>query len=328
MALLILMPLAIGTGFVAFALGTPELGAVVVVLHGAVGLAIALLAPWKSAVVRRGLQRPRPGRSASVTLAALVIVVVATGIAHSGGWRALGPAVTTMQVHVGAALATIPLLVWHATARPARPARADMSRRAVLRAGALTVGAAFTWTAGEGVWALAGTRGSRRRFTGSHETGSLRPHRMPVTQWLFDAVPDIDPDSWTLRVAATGATHELTLADLPARDTVRAVIDCTGGWWAMQDWGGVRLDRILGPVGDAVSVVVTSATGYQRRFDVADASSLWLATQYGGAALTPGHGAPARLVAPGRRGFWWVKWVVAVELDSRPPWQQPPFPLQ
>lgn len=328
MALLILVPLAVGTGFVAFALGTPELGAFVVAVHGAVGVAIALLSPWKSVIVRRGLRRPRSGRWASISLGVLVIVVVATGIAHAGGWRGLGSVLTTMQVHVGAALATIPLLVWHTWARPARPSRADLSRRAVLRLGVISAGAALTWMASDGVWALAGTPGGRRRFTGSHEAGSLRPRDMPVTQWLFDVVPEIDPAAWTLRVGAFDTTHVLMLGDLPADDTVRAVIDCTGGWWSTQEWGGVRLDRLLGPVGEASSVVVTSVTGYQRRFGVADVSSLWLATTCGDAPLTAGHGAPARLVAPGRRGFWWVKWVVAVELDTRPAWQQPPFPLQ
>jgi len=33
-----------------------------------------------------------------------------------------------------------------------------------------------------------------------------------------------------------------------------------------------------------------------------------------------------RLVAPDRRGYWWVKWVTAVELSSAPWWWQPPFP--
>jgi hypothetical protein len=28
-------------------------------------------------------------------------------------------------------------------------------------------------------------------------------------------------------------------------DAVRAVLDCTGGWYAAQDWRGVRLDRLL-----------------------------------------------------------------------------------
>ena len=38
--------------------------------------------------------------------------------------------------------------------------------------------------------------------------------------------------------------------------------------------------------------------------------------------------AAAEIGAPGRRGFWWVKWVVAVEVSDRPPWRQPPFPLR
>jgi hypothetical protein len=33
-------------------------------------------------------------------------------------------------------------------------------------------------------------------------------------------------------------------------------------------------------------------------------------------------------VAPGRRGFWWVKWLDRLVVDTRPWWWQPPFPLQ
>ena len=45
------------------------------------------------------------------------------------------------------------------------------------------------------------------------------------------------------------------------------------------------------------------------------------------APLSVGHGFPARLVAPGRRGFWWVKWVDRIELQTTPWWWQPPFPV-
>jgi hypothetical protein len=34
-----------------------------------------------------------------------------------------------------------------------------------------------------------------------------------------------------------------------------------------------------------------------------------------------------RLIAPGRRGYWWVKWVTSVEPDERPSWLQSPLPL-
>lgn len=108
-----------------------------------------------------------------------------------------------------------------------------------------------------------------------------------------------------------------------------ATIDCTGGWYAELDWSGRSLVSVVGAVPhDARSVVVRSATGYARRFPIADLDRLLLATRYEHEPLRAGHGAPVRLVAPGRRGFWWVKWVVSVEVDTTPWWQQPPYPVQ
>lgn len=75
-------------------------------------------------------------------------------------------------------------------------------------------------------------------------------------------------------------------------------------------------------------MVVTSRTGYARRFPVRDVPHLLLATGYEGRPLAARHGSPARLVAPGRRGFWWVKWVTGIEVSDLPWWRQSPFPLQ
>jgi DMSO/TMAO reductase YedYZ molybdopterin-dependent catalytic subunit len=153
------------------------------------------------------------------------------------------------------------------------------------------------------------------------------PARIPVTQWLDDRVQILDPSAWRLQVTSGGSAREWTYEELATfTDRVEAVLDCTGGWYARATWEGVRLDRLL-PPGAAGSVVVTSATGYRRRLPLADARSLLLATRLAGRPLSAGHGFPARLVAPGRRGFWWVKWVVSVDLDPAPWWRQPPFPL-
>jgi len=145
---------------------------------------------------------------------------------------------------------------------------------------------------------------------------------------LFDQVPDIAAEEWRVRVGWPASARLLRPPDLDRGDGSRAVLDCTGGWYAERQWSGVRLDRLVGDAGAARSVVVRSVTGYARRYPVADLDRLWLATRCDGEPLSPGHGAPARLVAPGRRGFWWVKWVVAIELDDAPPWRQPPFPLR
>ena len=53
-----------------------------------------------------------------------------------------------------------------------------------------------------------------------------------------------------------------------------------------------------------------------------------LATRVGGELLWHGHGAPLRLVVPGRRGYDWVKWVDEVRLVDSPHWLQPWLPLQ
>lgn len=329
-ALLALLPAALLTGTVAFAVGTPGAARVVVVAHGVVGLGVAVLSPWKSVVVRRGVRRARPGRGVSVLLAVLTVATLVTGVAHAAGLVRLPGGVTTMQVHVGAALALAlaPLATWHALARPARPRRVDVSRRALLRSAPLAVGAGLAWTGTEAAWAATGARGAERRATGSHERGTDQPGAMPVTQWLFDRVPEAD----AVDVVAVAGVRR-AVAELDRGDEVRAVLDCTGGWYAAQTWSGVRLDHLLAPdpaaaPGAAGSVVVRSVTGYTRRFPVTDLPHLWLAVRCAGAPLSAGHGAPARLVAPGRRGFHWVKWVTEVRLDPAPAWRQPPFPLQ
>jgi DMSO/TMAO reductase YedYZ molybdopterin-dependent catalytic subunit len=91
----------------------------------------------------------------------------------------------------------------------------------------------------------------------------------------------------------------------------------------------VRLDRLFvaSDVRIRRSIEVRSVTGYTRRFPNDDARSLVLATEVGGKPLSVGHGLPARLVAPGRRGFWWVKWVSEIDVHDSPWWWQPPLPL-
>ena len=328
LALLLVLVVALVTGGLAFAAGTGW-GRPVVVAHGLAGLAVLVLAPWKSVVVRRGLaRRSGAGRWASVAFGVLVLVAVAAGLAHASGLLArLGP-VSAMQVHVGAALVALPLLAWHAAARGgARARRTDLSRRALLRAGVVAGGAGLLLLAVEGATRLAELPGARRRFTGSLPVAGDDPGRIPVTQWLDDRVQAIDPSAWRLRVTAGAPTRDWTYEELAAfGDRVEAVLDCTGGWFARAAWEGVRLERLL-PPGATGSVVVVSATGYRRRLPLGDAGTLLLATRLAGRPLSAGHGFPARLVAPGRRGFWWVKWVVSVELDPAPWWRQPPFPL-
>ena len=324
LALLVLIPAAVVTGLVANTAGTTW-GIHPAVYHGVIACAVVVLTPWKQSIVRRGLRKWRKSTWISLGLLFFVFTTLTTGIMHAVGYRGrIGP-LTLMQVHIGGALIALVLMWLHYRAHPVRVRpEVDLSRRGFLRTAGFAAIAAAIWVGVEGALDVAKASGGRRRFTGSHERGSFDPARLPVTSWLDDRVQHIEAGHWTVDVAG----REMTLADIEAlpQDRFDAVLDCTSAWYSEQDWGGVRLDRLI-DAGTFRSIEVRSQTGYARRFPIRDLERLWLVTHVDGEPLTAGHGFPARIVAPDRRGFWWVKWVVSIEPSNVPWWLQSPFPV-
>jgi DMSO/TMAO reductase YedYZ molybdopterin-dependent catalytic subunit len=328
LALLVIVGLATGLGtWFAGSSGS----AWIVDAHAVGGTALALLLVIK---LRRVWPRVAPrarlpiGAGRGLAAVALVLSVLLSGVVWStaGNVGVAGFSVLVWHAALGAGLALAVLA--HATLRARRPHAGDLGRRNLLTGAVLVGGALLAWQVQRPVQRLLGVPGARRRFTGSYEAGSFDAAAMPSYSWLDDSTPATDPDRWRLTVGDGRTTRELTLRDLSAFDTrVRATLDCTSGWYAEQDWAGVPLDALFPDAGDARSVYVHSATGYWIRFPVRDLGHLLLATTVNGEALRPGHGFPARIVAPGRRGFWWVKWVDRVELTTTPWWWQPPFPV-
>lgn len=319
LALLWASVLALISGVAAFLVGTQP-GSWVIVAHGVVALVIVVLIPWKSVIASRGLGRRRRGRGTSIGLTLVTLGTLVTGVfLVSGEVESVGP-FTSMLLHVGFGLLTVSLTLIHTLHRPVPHRASDVSRRNALRTGLVMAAAGGLWLVLEGALKATSLRGADRRFTGSH--GITDPENVPYTQWINDSIQHLDPESH--QVMINGTPYPVSHI-AGGGDVVTATLDCTGGWYTTQEFGGIRLDRILGDT-PGESIVARSTTGYWRRFPLEQADRLYLATHMASEPLRDGNGGPVRIVAPGRRGYWWVKWVSVVEVDDRPPWWQPPLP--
>ncbi|MGH3147075.1 MAG: molybdopterin-dependent oxidoreductase, partial [Rubrobacter sp.] len=326
-AILLLLVLELASGLGSFLVGGPD-GRWTFWLHRAGGLALVVLLVWKARLAARSYRRR--GLRVSTGLAAVGGLLFLGSLATGVLWAAVGlPDVsvpvfgswTVLSLHVALSLAMIPLFLVHVGLRWPRPGRADLlGRRAALRMLGLLAAGFVVWGAQEFLSALVAPAASRRRFTGSREEASFAGNAHPVTNWLSDPIPWIPPNGWRLRVHGevereANLSYEQVLALGGAVQEV--TLDCTGGWYTVQRWDGVPVNELLERAGvrdGARSLLVRSSTGYARRFALDEAGGLLLATHVGDEALTAGHGFPLRLVAPGHRGYGWVKWVAELEV--------------
>ncbi|MFB6303525.1 MAG: molybdopterin-dependent oxidoreductase [Haloferacaceae archaeon] len=324
---------ALGTGLLSLGAGRPG-AAALFLAHGVVGVALAALLAAKLRRVAGRLRDPRAwDRATPVSVATALVVALA--LLTGAGW-ALGATVpldfwTLLNVHILFGLLVVPLVLAHLSARfrPLRGRDVDGRRDALRYAGLVLAGVA-TVRLGDALARALDTAAADARFTGSRpldDDGDGTPDgdgnaAFPVTSWVADDPDPVDPDAWSLRVDGLVAdATELGTADLSPESADRALLDCTSGWYTVQDWAGVRLGDVLDDAGvrdEARWVVVRSVTGYRWSFPLAEARGALLATHVGGERLSHGHGYPVRLVVPGRRGFQWIKWVERVEVRRRP----------
>ncbi len=326
--LLVLLPLQLLTGYLGFVNGLPR-RAWILWLHGAGAYALLLLLAFKGQIIWAAWRRGtgwRSQRTAFVAQLLLLLVVLALGLV----WTVRGPlyvfGFSLLTLHILLAVPLLALLAWHAwRMRFVLGHPATRGRRAFLRGAGIALGGLALYPLTAGLRRL-------RRFTGSYETGSFTG-RFPQVSWIADHPPPVDVSTW--RLAVTGAVERPVTFDYEAllaaaAVEVTATLDCTGGWYSTQVWRGVALRELLaaaGPLPAAASITVRAVSGYFRRFSLAEAEALVLALAVAGEPLSHGHGFPARLVAPRRRGFNWVKWVSEIEVNRTPAALQPPLPL-
>jgi Oxidoreductase molybdopterin binding domain len=321
-SLALLVAAGVATGLATWFAGSPG-AAWVFAGHAIAGASLAIVLVFKlRRVLPRVLVRARRDPVALRGLAALafVAVVLATGLVWSdaGNHSVGGYSVLVWHGALGGALAAFVLV--HALARAKRPRRRDLAdRRQFLTAIAVGAGALAAWRLQRPLQRALGLPGAERRFTGSYDAGSFTGNAFPTTSWVADHPR---PRSGSIAVGGR-VRRELTLgaAELDRGDELTATLDCTGGFSSTQRWRGVRLGRLLDEAGvrpGARHVRVISRTGYRWSFGLDDARGLLLATAVGEEPLSHEHGAPCRLVAPGRRGFQWVKWVERIEVHEDP----------
>ena len=307
------------TGFASILAGTAS-DAWVFWLHGVAGVVLVGALAAKLARVRHRLSGSWNWTvRISVALTVVAVLALASGLAWTlGVVEQVGP-FTGLVLHAYVGIALVPIFLVHLYSRFRTPTKQDASRRNALKLSATLVVGAVAWRATR--WL-----GPARRFTGSTERGSDDGNRFPVTSWVADDPDPVDASAWTLSV--TGRVDERLDLDEPATlgekeiraSEQRALLDCTSGWYSEHDWQGVRVGDLLDAANadpDADWVRFTSVTGYRWSLPREEAERALLATHVDGDRLSHGHGYPLRLVAPGRRGFQWVKWIDAVEVRDR-----------
>lgn len=299
-------------------------------LHRIAGFSLIAILPWKAGIVVRSLSRGL-GRTfdrgiavlLSLLLALFVLLVLFLGaiwMARAGPYSSLGQTMIAWHWIIG--LLVLPLLAFHLWRRWPRPRSRDiLSRRSFLKLfGAAGAGILLGELAARAADARA-SAGQPRRFTGSRGFGLFAGNRFPITG---EATVEVDPRQWRLALSGAGRMpSEFTYGELltfPPR-TATEVLDCTSGWYSIQDWQGIPLFELLEMAGigepDA-GVRLVSVTGYHHAYPLAEARTILLATHVTGEVLEPRHGFPLRAVVPGRRGWFWVKWLAKIELLDDP----------
>jgi DMSO/TMAO reductase YedYZ molybdopterin-dependent catalytic subunit len=325
-----LVVLMAATGLLSLRAGRPE-DAWLFLAHG-IGAGILTVAV--ALKIRRSVPRAVGGRRwwrLGLGLAISLGVIAALSAGYL--WVALGEIVwvdvaglvrwTLLTVHAWIGLILVPLVVIHLLPRRwrlLRPAAGtlDRARSRLLTRRSLLVGGGLLGAA----IALRGVadavemvRGGQRRFTGSRwlTAGGVPP----ATTFFGEAAPAIDMASWRLRVG----DRSLALDGVRAMGatSMTAVLDCTSGWALETDWQGVPLATVLEAAGIArdTSVIVRSVTGWGAQIAPDEVDGCLLAWGCAGAELPAANGAPLRLVAPGRRGLDWVKWVASIDPVGR-----------
>ena len=306
-------------------------------LHGIAAYGLIILFVWKGQIILDAYRRKKRWTRERIAFSAMLFLLLLT-VLLGLLWTFNGPiyigGFSLVSLHIYLALPMMLLLVWHVRRMKfIFKVKGTLGRRLFLGTAVSTIAGVLLGRVVRTGQEAAGLAGAGRRFTGSYEQGSFSGV-FPAVSWILDDPPPVNPDDWALRVeGAVARPFTLTYAQLLALPAVKqdALLDCTGGWYTVQSWEGVPLKTVLDQaelLDAAASITIEAISGYRRRFALSQIDRMLLAYRVDQAALAHRHGAPLRLVIPGRRGFEWVKWVAFVRVNTTSAIWQSPLPLR
>lgn len=146
-------------------------------------------------------------------------------------------------------------------------------------------------------------------------------------------MPSMNPDYWALMVSGSVRVPLLlSYADLHAMQATETpcTIACAGEktWIGTALWKGVRLQDLITLIElrhDAQFACFYAADGYVTSLPLNQLQDTLLAYSMNDRPLSIEHGAPLRLIAPGRYGYKMPRWLQRIEFTARPAlsiWEQ------
>lgn len=136
----------------------------------------------------------------------------------------------------------------------------------------------------------------------------------------------VNPGTYRLKVdGLVQKPLSLTYRQVLDMPSVKQVVDmpCVEGWTESLLYQGVRLGGLLAmaqPKPEATWVMFHSAEGYSTGLPLKylRGDKVLLGYKINGLSLDATRGWPFQLVAPGKLGYKWAKWVVRLELTAKP----------